>query len=79
MQKQPSEGFFQKVVMRNFAEFTRKDMYEDPFLVFSCKFCEIYKITFFVEKHRTTASYYSSINSSEESTGKRNCELQDKN
>ena len=46
MQKQPPEGFFKKVVMRNVAEFTRKDMYQDPFLVFSCYFCKIYKNTF---------------------------------
>ena len=35
------------------------------FLVFSCEFCEICKNTFFAEQHRTTASDYSSINSSE--------------
>ena len=36
MQKQPSEGFFKKGLMRNFAEFTRKHLYWNPFLVFSC-------------------------------------------
>ena len=61
--------------MRNFAEFTRKDLYRNPFLVFCCEFCEIYKKTFFAEQHRTTASDYSSINRREGSTGKRNYEL----
>ena len=41
------------------------------FLVFSCEFCEICKNNFFAEQHRTTASDYSSINSSEGSIGKR--------
>ena len=36
MQKQPSEGFFKKGLMRNLAEFTRKHLYRNPFLVFSC-------------------------------------------
>ena len=31
MQKQPSEGFFKKRVMRNFAEFTRKHLCQKPF------------------------------------------------
>ena len=35
------------------------------FLVFPCEFCEICKNSFFAEQHRTTASDYSSINSSE--------------
>ena len=45
------------------------------FLVFSCEFCGIWKNNCFAEQHRTTASDYSSINSSEESIGKRNCKL----
>ena len=45
------------------------------FLVFSYEFCEICNNTFFAEQHRTTASDYSSINSSEGSIGKRiNCD-----
>ena len=31
MQKQPSEGFFKKGVMRNFAEFTRKHLCRNLF------------------------------------------------
>ena len=75
MQKQPSKGLFKKDVMRNFTEFTRKHLYGNSFLVFSCEFCEVCKKTFFAEQPETTASDYSSINSSEESTDKRNCEL----
>ena len=37
--------------------------------VFPCEFCEICKSTFFAEQHRTTASDFSSISSSEGSTG----------
>ena len=61
MQKQPSEGFFKKGVMRNFAEFTRKHLYRNLFLVFSSEFYQICKNTFFAEQHRTTAFDYSSI------------------
>ena len=43
------------------------------FLVFSCQFCETCKNTFFAEQYRTTDSDYSSINSSQVSIGKRNC------
>ena len=43
--------------------------------VFSYEFCEICKNTFFAEDHRTTASYYGSINGNEGRTGKRNCKL----
>ena len=46
MQKQQSEGFFKKGVMKNFAEFTRKHLYSNPFFVFSCEFCKICKDTF---------------------------------
>ena len=49
------------------------------FLVFSCEFCEICKNTLFLEQHRTTASDYSSINSSQGSIGKRNYKLGYKN
>ena len=69
---------YEKGVMKNFAEFTRKHLYGSPFLVFSCEFCKICKIcknTFLAEQHQTTASDYSSINSSEGSSGERNCEL----
>ena len=66
MQKQPSEGFSKKCVVRNFAEFTRKHLSRNPFfLVFSCELCEICKNIFFAEQRKTTASDYSSINSSE--------------
>ena len=47
--------------------------------VLSCEFCEICKNTFFAEHHQTTASDYSSINSSEGRIGKRNCKLWCKN
>ena len=33
-----SEGFFKKGIMRKFAEFTRKHLYWNPFLVFSYEF-----------------------------------------
>ena len=49
-----------------------------PFLVFSCEFCEIYKNTFFAGQHRTTASVYSNINSSEGSIVKQNFETKTK-
>ena len=45
------------------------------FLVFSCEIFEIWKKTFFAEQHRTTASDYSSVNSSQESIGKQNFKL----
>ena len=68
MQKQPSEGFFKKGVMRK--HLCQKN--ETLAQMFSCEFCEIYKNTFFVEHHRTTVFDYSSINSSEERLNKRN-------
>ena len=40
MQNQLSEGFFKKGFMRNFAEFTRKHLYQNSFLVFSCEFAK---------------------------------------
>ena len=59
MQMQLSEGFFEKDVMRNFAELASKNLYRNLFLVFSCEFCETCEINFFAEQHRTTASEYS--------------------
>ena len=53
-----------KVVLRNFAKFIGKLCARDSFLikslaqVFSCKFCEISKNTFFTQNLRTTASVY---------------------
>ena len=47
------------------------------FLAFSCEFYEIWKNTFFAEQHRTTASDYSSINSSEGCIGKQNYKKHD--
>ena len=43
--------------------------------VFSCEFCKIYKNNLFAEHHRTTASNYRSIISSEGRIGKQNCKL----
>ena len=40
---------FEKGVMKNFAEFTRKHLYRNSILVFSREFCEICKSTFFAE------------------------------
>ena len=74
--KQRPEGFFKKDVMRNFAEFTRKHLTHNLFLVFSCELCEICKNIVFVEQNRTTASDYSSINSSEGSINKLNYKFQ---
>ena len=66
------QAFFKKYVIRNFAEFTRS---HNLFLVLFWECCKIYKNTCFAEQHRTTASDYSSINSSEGSIGKQNCKL----
>ena len=73
MQKQPSEGFFDKGVMRNFAKFTRKVCTGILFWYFFVNFAKFEH--FFAEKDRTAASDCSSINSSKGSTGKRNCKL----
>ena len=88
MQKQPSEGSFKKGVIRNFAEFTRKHLCLNLFLnkvklikndylaqVFSCEIYEICRNTFSAEHHWTTASDYSSINSSEGRIDKGNRKL----
>ena len=61
MQKQPSEGFFKKRVMRNFVEFPENICNGISFWCF--KFCEICKSTFSAEHLLMTASDYSSINS----------------
>ena len=61
--------------MRNFAEFTRKRVYRNLVLVFSCEFYEIFKKTLFAEQYSATAFDYNSINSSEGSTSRRYCEL----
>ena len=79
MQKQPSEAFFKKDVMSNFADSQENICAGRSFLVFSCEFCEIYKNAFFAEQQGTTASDYSSISSNEGSIGKRNCKLSCKN
>ena len=62
MRKQPSEGFFKKSVMRNFAEFTRKYLCRDLFFdkVKLCRSATSLN-TFFAEHHRTTASYYATV------------------
>ena len=56
------EVFCRKGVLRNFAKFTGKHLCQSLFfnketlaLVFSCKFCEISKNTFFTEHLWTTA------------------------
>ena len=49
MQKQLSEGFFKKGVLRNFAKISRKHLCrknETQAQDFSCDFCEICKIPF---------------------------------
>ena len=59
MQTQTSEGFFKKVVLRNFATFTRKHLCEkNETLVqlFSCEFYQICKNICFAEHHHSTAS-----------------------
>ena len=53
--EQPSKRFFKKIIMKNFAKFTRKHLCrknETPAQVFSCEFCEICKNIFFAEHHR---------------------------
>ena len=70
-----TEGFFEKILCEISQNSQENICAGISFLVFSCEFCEICKNTFFAEQHRTTASDYSSINSSEGSTGKPNCEL----
>ena len=60
MQKQLSEGFFKKSVLRNFAKISRKHLCrknETQAQDFSCDFCEICKITFFAEHHQTVSDY----------------------
>ena len=69
MQKQPSKGFFKKKCYEKFRRIHKRTSVPEFLLVFSCEFCEISKNTFFAEQQRTTASDYSSINSSEGSSG----------
>ena len=89
MQKQPSKRFFKKSeIWENSQEvfcagisFSIKlnsvtwNFIKNESLaqLFSCEFCEICKNVFFAEHHWTTASNYTSINSSEGRIGKRNC------
>ena len=47
----PTQIRIKKDIIKNFAEFTRKHLYRNPFLVFSCEFFEICNNTFFVEQH----------------------------
>ena len=46
MQKQPPEGFFKKGAMRNFAEFTRKHLYRNPFWCFLVNFAKFARTPF---------------------------------
>ena len=44
MQKQPSKGFFNKDVMTNFVEFTRKHFPESPFFIkLNSEICSFFK------------------------------------
>ena len=61
MQKQPSEGFFKKGVMRNFAEFTTKALCRNLFWCFLVNFAKFVRTPFFAEQYRMAASDYSSI------------------
>ena len=56
VQKQPLEVFCKKVVLKSFAKFTGKNVRQSLAQVFSCKFWEISKNTFFAEHLRATAS-----------------------
>ena len=70
-QKQPPEVFCKKRVLKNFTKFTGKHLCQSLFLiklktflkkealtqVFSCKFCEIFKYTFFTEDLRVPACF----------------------
>ena len=47
----PTQIRIKKDIIKNLAEFTRKHLYRNPFLVFSCEFFEICNNTFFVEQH----------------------------
>ena len=66
------QSFFKEIVMRSFAEFTRKHLTRNLFFdkvkfcrsstsLLSCEFCEICKNTFFAEHDRATVLDYSSI------------------
>ena len=72
IQKQPSEVFFKKGVLKTFAKFAGKQLCQSLYFnkftgcnftkkealtqFFSCEFREIFKNTFFTEHLRTTAS-----------------------
>ena len=72
MLKQSSEAFFKKMLSK-ISQNSQENIFAGiSFLVFSSEFCGIWKNTFFAEQHRTTASDYSSINSSEGCIGKQN-------
>ena len=70
IQKQPTEVFYKKFVLKVFAKFTRKHLRQNLFLnkdkglketlaqVFSCEFCEIFNNSFLTELIRTTASVH---------------------
>ena len=71
--KQSPGGVLLKGVLKNFTKLTGKHLCQSLFFnkvatfskketlaqVLSCKFCEIFKNTFFIEHFRTTASVYS--------------------
>ena len=58
-----------KMMLREISQNSQENICaEISFLVRSCEFCNTCNITFFAEQHWTTASEYSSINSSERST-----------
>ena len=63
IEKQPPEIFYKKGVLTNFIKFTRKHLCQSLFFktknltqLFSCKFCEFFKNTFFYKTPRLTAS-----------------------
>ena len=75
--KQSSKEFFKKDEKdKKFCRIRKQtSVPESLFWCFFCEFCRTCKNIFFVEQHQTTASGYSSINSSEGGIGKRNCKL----
>ena len=70
LQRQPPKVVYKKGVLKNFPKFTGKQLCQGVFFnevagltkkdslaqVFSCKFCEISKNTFFIEHLQMTAS-----------------------
>ena len=69
------KGFLKTDVITNFAEFTRKHLWRNLFFGVFLWILRNLKEHLFAEEHRTTASDYSSINSSEWSISKRNGKL----